>query len=529
MADEVEQLTRRQLRELREQEEQRTRRGWRGARGHSEQDVPDRRADGPTAVALVDPAGLPQRRERRAERESRGRTWAATRPASSSTMSGPLALLRSPIGLGGLWLLTHTIAAVLFLVRFGTNPDRWGGLIVGELTTTVTRVGQLDKLPPQRVLPELTGPNVRLLQGLADLVGNTGTALLVALAVIAVLADVLVLVLLMRAATNGPTAAAYWALAVPLLGPVAYARLDMLTVATVVLAWVWASRRPLWAGAALAVATGLQTWPVLVVLPLMAAIPGHRRRAAAVGYAALGLPLVVVGLLTGGWTRLLSPFTSIGNLGLGVDSVLGTAPLLDVAVGGRHSVTSASGVLELRGSWVAGLLTTSVVLGVLVVVVSLVLGALLLRASAARAHPEAATPESGLAGDGALVVAASLLACLTVGRSLSAEALVWALPFLAMVAGRRGRRPWLVLLVLFAVLLTQWIYPYSFGQLAIPSSPGFDRSAILVAVRNLALVVAVAWAVFAAARAVWVSPRPAPATVPMAATRHTGAAAGPTP
>ncbi|MBL0005506.1 MAG: DUF2029 domain-containing protein [Actinomycetales bacterium] len=148
----------------------------------------------------------------------------------------------------------------------------------------------------------------------------------------AVVADLVILIALWRASAGGPVAGAYWALAVPLLGPVTYARLDLVVVAVVVLAWLLAPRRPLWAGALLAVATGLGLWPAAVFLPLLALVPRGSRRLAVAGYAVISLAFIAVGFLGGGWDRLASPITRALTRGLSLESIPGLPTLVDMAL-----------------------------------------------------------------------------------------------------------------------------------------------------------------------------------------------------
>lgn len=218
------------------------------------------------------------RRQLREERELQQRRESTRRPGSAgSRRTIGLATLRGPLGIALLWLGGHLAAATLFLTRFGTNPDRWNTLIVGEPVAQFAALTQLARLSFERVMTDVPAPAARLLQALyAVTAGDRGWFLLAVLG-LALLADLAVLAMLWRSRSAGPVAAAYWAIGVALLGPVAYARLDLLVVACVVLAWNLAPRRPVWAAVALALGTALAWWPALVLLPLVSLAPAGRR------------------------------------------------------------------------------------------------------------------------------------------------------------------------------------------------------------------------------------------------------------
>lgn len=458
------------------------------------------------------------RRELRAQREheerqlterapvSRRRREPAAAAGAGRRSLGPAWLL-TPVGLGGLWLGTHLLAAAIPFLRFGTSPDRWNGLVVGGVYNQFAGVSQLARLPAERVLPELPPLSLRLLQGLYAVTGDDRGRFLLVIVLVAVIADLVILITLWRAATAGPVAAAYWALAVPLLGPVALARLDLVVVALVVLAWVMAPRRPLWAGVLLAVATGLGFWPAAVVLPLLALVRRDRRRAALTGYAVAGLVLAAASVLGGGWGRVGSPVTRALSRGLSLESFPGLPALVDMALSpGRHSASLAGADMVVRGPWVDALSTGSAAAALVAVGAAITLGILVLR----RPGPESVSGGALLVGRSerhasahaavapVLVAAAGLLALLVTARTLCPEALGWVLPFLALRAALRpGRGPWLALGV---VLLTQLANPYLFQNLAYPSASAFDVAAVAIGLRNLALVAVALGCLLAAVR-----------------------------
>ncbi len=472
------------------------------------------------------------RRQLREERELQQRREQPTRRDLAAARRRPRrsvsrTALRGPLGLALLWLAGHLAAAAAFLTRFGTNPDRWNTLVVGETVAQFTALTQLARLPFERVMTDVPAPAARLLQALyAVTAGDRGWFLLAVLG-LALLADLAVLVLLWRSRSAGQVAAAYWAIGVALLGPVAYARLDLLVVACVVLAWILAPRRPLWAAVPLALGTALAWWPALVLLPLVSLAPAGRRLRAFIGYAVLLLAVVAVCSWGGGWGRAVSSLTRLWARGLHIESLPAAPTLVDLATSpGRHAASVIAGELEVRGAWVAASLTTSTVLVVIAGAIAVALGALLIRRlgapdllpgrSAAMTLTIAAgtvsvtapnAPDGGRAAyramrrrtvkptDGGLVAAlvatAGLLGVLATGHLLKPEFLLWPLPFLAVVAARRpGRAVWAALGV---ELLTQVDYPYLFGFLSFPSAGTFDQAAAVIVARNLGLLSVLSW------------------------------------
>ncbi|MFK4119462.1 glycosyltransferase 87 family protein [Streptomyces longwoodensis] len=86
--------------------------------------------------------------------------------------------------------------------------------------------------------------------------------------VLAFLADLVVLVLLLRAGTGpdrGPRGAWLWAAGLPLLGPTVYARYDVMVTAVAVAALVAGVRHPRVAGALIGFGALLKVWPALLL------------------------------------------------------------------------------------------------------------------------------------------------------------------------------------------------------------------------------------------------------------------------
>ncbi|MGV9939222.1 glycosyltransferase 87 family protein [Streptomyces sp. NPDC003401] len=100
--------------------------------------------------------------------------------------------------------------------------------------------------------------------------------------VLALLADLAVLVLLLRAGRS-PRGALVWVAGVPLLGPTVYARYDLMVTAVAVAALLAGARRPRVMGALAGLGALLKVWPVL----LLAGAGRRAQGAAAVTVGAL--------------------------------------------------------------------------------------------------------------------------------------------------------------------------------------------------------------------------------------------------
>jgi hypothetical protein len=218
------------------------------------------------------------------------------------------------------WVPTRLLLAAAVL---GLVPYRWPQTIRGDLRlyegwAEVVRQGHFPaddwnwQYPP--------GAAVAIL--LPDLLPG---GYLVGFLAVAVLADAAVLAVLLRLGRGSRWAAWYWVAAVPLLGPIAYARYDLVVAALAVAALAVAGR-PLAAGALSGVGAMLKVWPVLLLLGLPRGAAARRAAGGAVAGAAV-LAAVLVVLLPGS----LGFLAYQRDRGVQIESVPGTVFLL-----GRH-------------------------------------------------------------------------------------------------------------------------------------------------------------------------------------------------
>jgi hypothetical protein len=276
-------------------------------------------------------------------------------------------------------------------------------------------------------------------------------------------------------------AAVAWLVLLPLLGPVAYTRLDMAVAAT--LAWACEridSRDSLRTGILLGLGAAIKVTPALL-LPAAVAAATNRRRMV-VGALALGALFA----LPFAWD-LPEMYDDVlgGNVERGVhaESLWGSLALLAEVM----SVAEVEVVSAFNASDIVASFTST-----LKVAADLTAGAVLV---ASVALVRRAGRRDG-AAHSILTLTATLTLLIAVGRVLSPQYLVWLVPLYASsaaVAGREIARSG----ILFAVAagLTQLLYPVlHWDYLAIDS-----RAVALTVLRNLLLLAAGTLAV----RAVW--------------------------
>ncbi|WP_189930137.1 glycosyltransferase family 87 protein [Streptomyces sulfonofaciens] len=283
-------------------------------------------------------------------------------------------------------------------------------------------------------------------------------------------ADALVLGMLLYAARRPGRSARgawVWVAGVPLLGPTAYARYDLLATAVAVAALLAGVRRPRVLGALAAFGALLKVWPVLV-------LAGTRRGRATVrswGTAAL----VGAGLLLTAWAALPGALAFLRfqqARGTEVESL--GALVLHAArhLGWPGEVALHYGSVEFLGPHV------QLVSGVAQVLSGLALGWLLLWRRLAGTWPP------GTLADAAFT---AVLLFTTTSRVISPQYMVWLVGLAAVCLLRRTgpmRAP--ALMVLAATLVTTLEFPVWFGHVVAGDALGIT----LLCVRNGLLVAA---------------------------------------
>lgn len=311
---------------------------------------------------------------------------------------------------------------------------------------------------------------------------------LVWLGLVTVLNAVAFVFLLSHRATPSVAKAAWWWLAfLLLLGPIALARIDSVTVPLVILALLWLRTRPLWGTVLLTLATWVKIWPVAALAALFV-VSKLRWRIAAVAAGASAL-IVVIALILGSGLNVFSFIGQQTGRGIQIESPIGAIWMWQVALGVPGSfLYYDTDILtfqvvgpgsEAVGAWMTPLLAVAVA-------AVLILGALAVRRGVAT---EVLFPP---------LVLALVLTLITINKVGSPQFISWlAAPVILglVVQGRRWRTPAILALVLAA--LTQLIYPYFYGLLLIAD----PAMVFVLTLRNLLEFILLGWAIWSIVRA----------------------------
>lgn len=292
------------------------------------------------------------------------------------------------------------------------------------------------------------------------------------------------------------TAAAWWWLGfLVLLGPVAVARLDTVTVPLAIIGVLFVATRPALAAVVLTIATWIKVWPGAILIALVVATKARWR--ILVSAAVTSLVIAGVALTLGSGGNVLSFVTQQANRGLQVEAPVSTLWLWQAAAGARHAhVYYDTQLLTFQvtgdgAAQVSALMTPLLLLAVFIV--------LLLALLAVRAAPSIA-----VLAPLTLTLVTAFIAFNKVG---SPQYLGWlAVPIILGIVTAEGRQhasfraPAVLTLVL--AVLTQLIYPYLYDSLlALDPIP-----LVLITARNLLLFVLLGWAVVV----LWRTARPDP-------------------
>lgn len=369
------------------------------------------------------------------------------------------------------WVLTRL---PILAIALGAIPYRWPGIIRGDIRlyegwAAVLRQGRFPtgdwnwQYPPGAALAMLLP---EWLPG-----GYLGGFL-----TLAALADAAVLVLLLRFAGRGGSVAGVWTwiAGIPLLGPIAYARYDILVAAVAVGALALTARAVL-SGALVGLGAMLKAWPAL----LLVGIPrgSHTRRA--VGATAVACALLAVGLavLLPGSLNFLAYQR---GRGVQLESVPGSVFLVARHLGWDGTNPFRYGAREFVGPGVGAVRVVAPLLTLAA------LGWLLHWRRRAGWHP-------CMPHDAALT--ATLLAVVT-SRVLSPQYLVWLVALAAVcLAQRETSQRTVALLLLACTALTQLEFPVLWAGVVGARLP----ADLVLLVRNTGLVCAAVLS----ARALW--------------------------
>jgi hypothetical protein len=307
-----------------------------------------------------------------------------------------------------------------------------------------------------------------LLRGAPYVLGFVGQMVLWDLAVLLVLAVV--------GLRRGSLAGAWlWVAVVPLLGPVALARFDIVPTAFAAGGLAAAPVAPLVAGVLLGSGAAIKLWPALLV-PLVLLLHRGRARILA-GAAAVGALTLAAVAAYGGLAQVLSFLTYQRDRGLQVES-LPALPLMAARAWGdeRNTVGFAFGSSQVDGPWAPAMLRLAS-LGLVLTV--LVTAALALRAHRRRVDADVA----------AVTLAVFLMTgFLIFNKVLSAQYPLWLAGLVCLALCRPGSPLRSTVAPLCGVLLlTQLLYPLSISTFV--TTP--DRGPVTVALLRAVLLLVV--------------------------------------
>jgi len=290
------------------------------------------------------------------------------------------------------------------------------------------------------------------------------------------------------APTRRRTGTAWWWLAfLLLLGPIALARIDSITVPLVIIALLWLRTRPFWGVVLLTVATWVKVWPAAALAALVVVSPKRWRVALIAGITSA--VIVAIALILGSGLNVLSFVSQQAGRGIQIESPIGTVWmwLAALRVPG-NTVYYDFDILTFQivgpGTDLAVILMTPML--VVAAGVVLLLGML--------AHRRGASIETLLPP----LVLALVLTMITINKVGSPQFISWiAAPIILglVVSGARWSTPAVLGLVLAA--LTQLIYPYFYDGLLVPTVP----MVMVLTLRNVLEFVLLGWSLWAIATA----------------------------
>lgn len=286
--------------------------------------------------------------------------------------------------------------------------------------------------------------------------------------------------------------AAWWWLGfLVLLGPIALARLDSVTVPLAIVGVLFSVSRPKAAAVILTVASWVKVWPGALLVALIVATKARWR--ILVSAVVSSVVIATLALLLGSGSNLLSFVTQQSARGLQVEAPVSTLWLWQASAGVWHArVYYDTDMLtfQVSGDGVADVSAVMTPLLAIAVLVIILLAGLMVLGRA---------PVAALLPSLSLALVTAFIAFNKVG---SPQYMSWlAVPIILglVMSGRGGGRSFRVPATITAVLavLTQLIYPWLYDEL-LALDPA---TLVLLTARNLLVFVLLGWAVFA----VWAS------------------------
>ena len=277
-------------------------------------------------------------------------------------------------------------------------------------------------------------------------------------------------------------AAAWWLVFLLLLGPVALARIDAVTVPVAIVALLLVRTRPVWGTVLLTLATWVKIWPVALIAALFTVSKHRWQVAAAAGATSLGIVLLALALGSG--LNVFSFVSEQTNRGIQIESPIAAGWMWQTAWGIPGSYLYYDQQIltfQIIGPGTNAAIAAMTPLLVVCVAAVLALAAFRMRSGA---DPANLFPP---------LVLALVLTLIVVNKVGSPQFTAWlAAPVILglLVRGRAWRFP--AVLVFVIAGLTQLIYPHLYDVLLMA-----DPAMVLVlTVRNALEVVLLGWAVW---------------------------------
>lgn len=312
----------------------------------------------------------------------------------------------------------------------------------------------------------------------------------------------------------GRAAALYWTGFLFMIGPLIWFRLDLIPAAVVALACVWLVRRPLAAGAMIALGAAIKLWPALLILPVFG--PHRAGRDRAIGFVLIGGALGGASWLAHGWQRSISPITWQSDRGLQIESVLASWPMYEHAFPtpplgriflSRYNAWEIAGVdddLWLRLGTI-GMVAAAGFAVLLCWLIGFGGAGLPGHSLAGARHAPSRLRHSAML----TAIVAIICAVLVANKTLSPQYVIWLAGPLALLVAQRGREGrhrfhavGLAVLGMLVALLTQFVFPLNYGGLL--RNPRNDAATtVLLLIRNGALVVLGCWSALRALALAW--------------------------
>lgn len=420
----------------------------------------------------------------------------ATAPAAPAAPAAAVAVptvLRRPVVLWAAFGLVHIVLIALNLSGIGWPLGDVERVYLGWAEGTVSGAVRLG------VDTDFVYPILALAPILTSLAFGAALYALTWLGLVTVLNGVAFGVLIGRAPGRAAAGAAWWWLAfLLLLGPVALARIDSVTVPLTIMGVLWVSRRPIWGAVLLSIATWVKVWPVAAIIALLVA--SRQRGWVLAVFAGTSALIIGVAMLGGSGLTVLSFVTEQTNRGLQIEAPIASWWLWQAALGVPGTLVYYDQQIltyQVVGSG------TDVVSAIMTPLLALVVAAVLLvgwRAQRAGAAFERLFPP---------LLLALVLTLIAINKVGSPQFMTWlAAPIvLGLVVERRSWRAPAAVALLLAVL-TQLVYPYFYSQL-LGTAP---TMLLVLSLRNLLEVVLLGWMLVR----LWNlgNPAPSPVSVP---------------